>query len=256
MWSYGVVIWEVFSLGASPYQSLKNNQVHRFLVSGERLPRPRQCPEAVFEIALACFSLDPEQRPTFEEVVDSLYPLTKQSFPNVVVPASELLYDAVDDSGEDSGLAAAKRQSVAGGVQSWMETAETIVDDVYDNTEDGFMMNQVVPQQNTYDSVARSGDDGVYDLGGQGGQVERRASRSGNNDIYDTAAQEQIDNDAHIYDMGSGSETGSRKLEIADTDAHIYDMGGAPSLQLTDLDRSVILDDHADYDLAGGEEEA
>ena len=44
-WSYGVVCWEVFSLGATPYPGVSNYDVPHYITSGKRLSRPPLCPQ-------------------------------------------------------------------------------------------------------------------------------------------------------------------------------------------------------------------
>ena len=44
IWSYGVLLWEIFSLGAQPYTSLTNEQVKDSITSYRVLPRPENCP--------------------------------------------------------------------------------------------------------------------------------------------------------------------------------------------------------------------
>ncbi|KAK3603168.1 hypothetical protein CHS0354_043000 [Potamilus streckersoni] len=45
VWSYGVVLWEIFSLGHTPYPNIKSRDLPSRLRKGERLPKPEQCDE-------------------------------------------------------------------------------------------------------------------------------------------------------------------------------------------------------------------
>ena len=42
------------------------------MTSGERLDQPENCPEEVFELMQSCWKLDPDDRPSFQELADSI----------------------------------------------------------------------------------------------------------------------------------------------------------------------------------------
>ncbi|KAH3766375.1 Src tyrosine kinase 2 [Pelomyxa schiedti] len=72
VWSFGVVMWEIFSLGAVPYSELANTGVLSHIKKGNRLPIPINCPESLFKVMLNCWKENPEERPTFEEINNQL----------------------------------------------------------------------------------------------------------------------------------------------------------------------------------------
>lgn len=43
--SYGVVLWEMATLAAQPYQGLSNDQVLKFVVDGKIMEKPEHCPD-------------------------------------------------------------------------------------------------------------------------------------------------------------------------------------------------------------------
>jgi serine/threonine protein kinase len=45
VWSYGVLLFELFSLGGVPYHGMDNNQILPFLEDGRRLDDPEHCTE-------------------------------------------------------------------------------------------------------------------------------------------------------------------------------------------------------------------
>ena len=57
-WSFGVLGWEVFSLGLTPYDKMSPNEVILFLSRGMRMPRPELCPMPLFEVVLCSLSVD------------------------------------------------------------------------------------------------------------------------------------------------------------------------------------------------------
>jgi proto-oncogene tyrosine-protein kinase Ret len=48
VWSYGVLCWEVYSLGLAPYHGQSADQLISMLMRGERLMQPELCPSPVF----------------------------------------------------------------------------------------------------------------------------------------------------------------------------------------------------------------
>ncbi|CAK9299306.1 unnamed protein product [Gordionus sp. m RMFG-2023] len=71
IWSFGVLCWEIFSLGDKPYWSnWSNRDVIKALTEKlYRLPPPMYCPEIVHEIMLYCWHNDPSKRPTFKQLL-------------------------------------------------------------------------------------------------------------------------------------------------------------------------------------------
>jgi serine/threonine protein kinase len=44
-WSFGVTLWEVLSLGESPFPGVNNRDVLEYLENGDRMRRPKDCPD-------------------------------------------------------------------------------------------------------------------------------------------------------------------------------------------------------------------
>lgn len=72
VWSFGVLLWEVMSLGFMPYTGIRNREVMMYVARGARLGAPANCPPPVFAIMGMCWSHDPEERPTFSTIVERL----------------------------------------------------------------------------------------------------------------------------------------------------------------------------------------
>lgn len=68
IWSLGVAIWEIFSLGAMPYVGLSNMEVIEFVEGGRHLLKPAHCPDPVWEVVQACWKHNPHDRPSLDQI--------------------------------------------------------------------------------------------------------------------------------------------------------------------------------------------
>ncbi|XP_042898264.1 insulin-like peptide receptor isoform X1 [Parasteatoda tepidariorum] len=74
VWSYGVVLWEMATLASQPYQGLSNEDVLKFVIAGNTMDRPEDCPDLLFEVMTMCWNKNPKARPTFLELVEMFLP--------------------------------------------------------------------------------------------------------------------------------------------------------------------------------------
>lgn len=72
IWSFGIVLWELVTLGSQPYAGLDNCEVTPYLETGKRLSRPLRCPDDLYAIMYSCWLASPEERPTFSVLVHKL----------------------------------------------------------------------------------------------------------------------------------------------------------------------------------------
>ncbi|WAQ93640.1 FER-like protein [Mya arenaria] len=71
VWSYAVVLWEIFSLGETPYTG-KSRDLPQRLKRGERLGKPELCDDTWYKVMKHCWEFDPKKRPRFAEVREQL----------------------------------------------------------------------------------------------------------------------------------------------------------------------------------------
>ncbi|XP_053456230.1 macrophage-stimulating protein receptor isoform X2 [Nycticebus coucang] len=69
VWSFGVLLWELLTRGAPPYPHIDPFDLAHFLAKGRRLPQPEYCPNSLYQVMRRCWSMDPEERPTFGALV-------------------------------------------------------------------------------------------------------------------------------------------------------------------------------------------
>uniref|UniRef100_A0A914CZD0 receptor protein-tyrosine kinase n=1 Tax=Acrobeloides nanus TaxID=290746 RepID=A0A914CZD0_9BILA len=68
VWSFGVLMYEMFSFGATPYETMNNDELVMFLQSGGRLERPANIDDMCYGIMLLCWNKDYLARPRFMEL--------------------------------------------------------------------------------------------------------------------------------------------------------------------------------------------
>ncbi|XP_049797590.1 tyrosine-protein kinase Fer [Schistocerca nitens] len=76
VWSYGILIWEIFSRGGVPYNGMSNSQAREKIDNGYRMPKPDGTPDEMYRLMLSCWEYKPEKRPHFDQiltVVETLY---------------------------------------------------------------------------------------------------------------------------------------------------------------------------------------
>ncbi|XP_028853368.1 macrophage-stimulating protein receptor isoform X2 [Denticeps clupeoides] len=69
VWSFGVLLWELLTRGATPYPSMDPYDVTRYLLKGRRLLQPQYCPDSLYSVMLKCWAPEPEMRPDFHFLV-------------------------------------------------------------------------------------------------------------------------------------------------------------------------------------------
>uniref|UniRef100_A0A8C2F7X8 Protein tyrosine kinase 7 (inactive) n=1 Tax=Cyprinus carpio TaxID=7962 RepID=A0A8C2F7X8_CYPCA len=73
VWAFGVLMWEVFSLGELPYPALSDQQVLEGLQGGTlHLSPPVNSPAYVCSLMSRCWASSPKERPTFSEILQTL----------------------------------------------------------------------------------------------------------------------------------------------------------------------------------------
>lgn len=72
VWSFGVLMWEVVTLGSTPYPGLSAADVMRKVRDGHRLDKPEHCRRELYNIMYYCWDQDPDARPGFSECVELL----------------------------------------------------------------------------------------------------------------------------------------------------------------------------------------
>ncbi|XP_075040776.1 tyrosine-protein kinase BTK isoform X2 [Mixophyes fleayi] len=66
VWSFGVLMWEVFTFGKMPYERFNNSEIVNQIMKGVRLYRPQLATEKVYSVMLSCWAEKADDRPAFQ----------------------------------------------------------------------------------------------------------------------------------------------------------------------------------------------
>ncbi|XP_068761952.1 fibroblast growth factor receptor 4-like [Montipora capricornis] len=73
VWSFGVLLWEIVTLGELPYRGVQGLvELHNLLQDGVRLEKPPHCSQELYDVMLRCWDKSPDNRPKFEELFATL----------------------------------------------------------------------------------------------------------------------------------------------------------------------------------------
>ncbi|XP_061656648.1 fibroblast growth factor receptor 1-A-like isoform X2 [Syngnathoides biaculeatus] len=72
VWSFGILLWEIFTLGASPYPGVPVEDLFKLLKEGHRLDKPSACTQQLYAMMQDCWDAAPSHRPTFPALVSRL----------------------------------------------------------------------------------------------------------------------------------------------------------------------------------------
>ncbi|NP_001137390.1 KIT proto-oncogene, receptor tyrosine kinase b precursor [Danio rerio] len=71
VWSYGILLWEIFSLGNTPYPGIPvGSTFYKMIQDGYRMSEPEFAPSEIYEVMRWCWSADPLKRPPFKKLVE------------------------------------------------------------------------------------------------------------------------------------------------------------------------------------------
>ncbi|XP_039433954.1 platelet-derived growth factor receptor alpha isoform X2 [Culex pipiens pallens] len=74
VWAFGVVLWEIGTLGGFPYPSVSNHELLAFLQEGNRMAKPENITPELYELMQNCWKPNPDDRPSFREIRTFLEP--------------------------------------------------------------------------------------------------------------------------------------------------------------------------------------
>jgi len=78
VWSFGVLMWEIATLGSTPYPGMSGSEVMKKVKEGFRLDKPEHCDREIYNMMFYCWDKDPDERPSFSALVKDLEKLLTQ----------------------------------------------------------------------------------------------------------------------------------------------------------------------------------
>ncbi|XP_044070035.1 fibroblast growth factor receptor 2 isoform X5 [Siniperca chuatsi] len=111
VWSFGVLMWEIFTLGGSPYPGIPVEELFKLLKEGHRMDKPGNCTNELYMMMKDCWHAISSQRPTFKQLVEDLDRIltlnTNEEYLDLCAPAEQYSPSFPDtrsscSSGDDS----------------------------------------------------------------------------------------------------------------------------------------------------------
>ncbi|TPP57425.1 Basic fibroblast growth factor receptor 1 A [Fasciola gigantica] len=72
VWSFGILLWEMFSLGEVPYPGVSTADLPKWLAAGNRNTQPLLADVKIFNLMLRCWETEPDKRPGFQTILKEL----------------------------------------------------------------------------------------------------------------------------------------------------------------------------------------
>uniref|UniRef100_A0AAR2JW31 Platelet-derived growth factor receptor alpha n=1 Tax=Pygocentrus nattereri TaxID=42514 RepID=A0AAR2JW31_PYGNA len=81
VWSYGILLWEIFSLGGTPYPGMVvDSSFYNKIKSGYRMAKPEHASNDVYELMVKCWNNEPEKRPSFHSLSENVATLLPSGY--------------------------------------------------------------------------------------------------------------------------------------------------------------------------------
>jgi serine/threonine protein kinase len=71
-WSFGILMWEIFTLGGNPYPTVPVENLFDYLKDGNRMSKPMYADDDIYKLMLDCWKFRADQRPSFNVIYDRL----------------------------------------------------------------------------------------------------------------------------------------------------------------------------------------
>ncbi|ETN87149.1 immunoglobulin domain protein [Necator americanus] len=83
IWSFGILLFEIFTLGGLPYPTIANEDLLSKLLEGHRNSKPQYCHDDIYDLMMRCWEKDPNERPNFTQCIHHLKDQLRKASPQV-----------------------------------------------------------------------------------------------------------------------------------------------------------------------------
>lgn len=104
VWSFGILLWELFSLGTQPYPEHTALEAAMAVASGYRMPTPALAPARMYRCMFTMWCQRPKDRPTFTAINQVIYELLESSSTQLQCPCLEVSptdHEVIDNNNSD-----------------------------------------------------------------------------------------------------------------------------------------------------------
>ncbi|CAH0397497.1 unnamed protein product [Chilo suppressalis] len=106
VWSFGIVLWEMFSLAKTPYPNMSPQYLLQWLSEGHRLEKPTYADDRLYDVMMRCWSHKPNARPSFTHLQELLGSFLEDNVRNHYVDLNSTYMDLnVKSAGQEDYLA-------------------------------------------------------------------------------------------------------------------------------------------------------
>ena len=176
MWSFAIVLHEIFTFGAKPYDNAwTNHRVYHEVMGGYRLEQQRLCPDLIYQEMILAWDVDRTKRPKFDEFALSLrnassatavLTSSKLNFSRLKTPAAETFFS---DGQHDAPNSDPVFDSDGNFIATWsFDNTEGIRINVHDASDD--QSNDIIANVFSSEAEKNPASDSVSDQGG--GSIE------------------------------------------------------------------------------------
>ncbi|XP_078000303.1 uncharacterized protein LOC144452946 isoform X2 [Glandiceps talaboti] len=99
VWAFGVVLWQLTTLGSTPYFTMASSQqVKGYVMGGGRLEKPEHCSQELYNLMSKCWLEDPKQRTSCKASYKKIQQFKENETEHLNMEAFELsLYGTIDE---------------------------------------------------------------------------------------------------------------------------------------------------------------
>ncbi|KAK0046893.1 neurite outgrowth regulated kinase isoform X1, partial [Biomphalaria pfeifferi] len=111
VWSFGILLWEIVTMGASPYPNVALADLYFVLSTGYRMDKPSNCSDELYAIMRSCWEDEPTDRPTFTQLRFMLEELLTEDRDYLVLEDIDVPISNSDNSSNPSPLSASAERA-------------------------------------------------------------------------------------------------------------------------------------------------